>query len=248
MAAKLLLLGLGCFVLSASAAKLDGKVYGGQNATAGQFPYQVSILLNNELHCGGSIIGPNIILTAAHCVYNYDIKHLKVVAGTTNLLAGNGVVRTVRRYVYHKYYKRTDNDMDYDIAIIWVTKKFAYSRLIAPISMPRSNSQISTGPACLSGFGWTGPNSSGTPYLQWAKVSIEPNTTCQQYRQYTARMICASVTGWPSSCPGDSGGPLVKGGLLVGVVSWGYGCGTQAPGFYCNVPSYRNWIHKQSGI
>ncbi|KAL5279369.1 hypothetical protein ACFFRR_003769 [Megaselia abdita] len=248
MTAKLLLLALGCFVLSASSAKLDGKVYGGQNAAAGQFPYQVSIQLNNQLHCGGSIIGPNVILTAAHCVYNFGINQLKVVAGTTNLLAGNGVVRAVQRYVYHEYYKRTGNDMDYDIAIVWVTQPFAYSSLISQISMPSANSQTTTGPATLSGFGMTGPNSSPSPYLQWATVNIEPYTTCQNYGQYTARMICASVTGWPNACPGDSGGPLVKGGLLVGVVSWGYGCGNQAPGFYCNVPSYRTWIYQQCGI
>ncbi|KAL5279358.1 hypothetical protein ACFFRR_003757 [Megaselia abdita] len=246
MAAKLLLLALGCFILSASAAKLDSKVYGGQNASAGQFPYQVSIQLNNKLHCGGSIIGPNVILTAAHCVYNYDIKHLRVVAGTTNLLAGNGVVRAVKRYVYHENYKH--NDFDYDIGIVWVTQKFTYNSFIAPISMPSANSDISTGPATVSGFGMTGPNSLGTPYLQWATVNIEPYTTCQQYGQYSARMICASVTGMPNSCPGDSGGPLVKGGLLFGVVSWGFGCGNPDPGFYCYVPSYRNWIHKQSGI
>jgi secreted trypsin-like serine protease len=49
------------------AASQKGKIIGGSVATAGQFPYQVGIFLDGTGFCGGSLIAPDVVLTAAHC-------------------------------------------------------------------------------------------------------------------------------------------------------------------------------------
>lgn len=46
----------------------ESKIVGGDNASPGQFPYQVSLRKNKSHFCGGSIIDSRTILTAAHCV------------------------------------------------------------------------------------------------------------------------------------------------------------------------------------
>jgi len=47
------------------------------------------------------------------------------------------------------------------------------------------------------------------------------------------------------ACLGDSGGPLVVGNTLMGIVSWGIGCGREGiPGMYTNVANYVAWIKK----
>lgn len=248
MTAKVLLLTLSCLILSASSASLDGKVIGGVFAAPGQFPHQVSIQLKQQHHCGGSIIGPRIILTAAQCVYGIDANDLSVVAGTIDLLAGDGVVSAVESYVCHENFKQTSNDMDYDIALVLLTQPYTYGNFIRPIPLPPPSYSIKPGPAHVSGFGMFADYSPQSPYLKWAILNVEPNSKCEQYENYNERMICAASTGRPNACPGDNGGPLEKSFFLVGVVSWGLACENQGASVYTSVTVHRLWILFKTGI
>ena len=63
-------------------------------------------------------------------------------------------------------------------------------------------------------------------------------------------MICAGfAAGGHDACLGDSGGPLVIGSQLVGIVSWGIGCGRpNFPGVYTSTGNLRTWIAGLTGI
>lgn len=73
----------------------------------------------------------------------------------------------------------------------------------------------------------------------------------QQFADVTERMVCAAVDGGgKDACQGDSGGPLTAGdGTLVGIVSWGLGCGQDGyPGVYTDVSNLREWIRDNTGL
>src|SRR4051794_28972095 len=57
------------------------KIINGSTAEHGNYPWIVSLLLNNRHHCGGSLIRPNWVLTAAHCVYRQTATKFKVKLG-----------------------------------------------------------------------------------------------------------------------------------------------------------------------
>lgn len=59
-----------------STSAINGQIVGGTNATAGQVPYQVNLIMDSAFVCGGSLIASQWILTAAHCLYKYSAKKL----------------------------------------------------------------------------------------------------------------------------------------------------------------------------
>ena len=106
----------------------------------------------------------------------------------------------------------------------------------------------------MSGWGSTGQASGGySRRLQTASVPILETAKCMEPQVYgpdklTSGMICAGfLAGGLDSCQGDSGGPMVgevRGrATLLGIISWGYGCGrANKPGVYTRVASYVDWI------
>ncbi|KAI4458493.1 polyserase-related [Holotrichia oblita] len=89
--------------------------------------------------------------------------------------------------------------------------------------------------------------------LHAVQVPIVDHSVCTEHYPYgkiTDRMICAGYLGigGRDSCQGDSGGPLVVNGVLIGIVSWGFGCADpQYPGVYTDVAYLREWI-KRTGV
>ncbi|KAH8336060.1 hypothetical protein KR067_009017, partial [Drosophila pandora] len=83
--------------------------------------------------------------------------------------------------------------------------------------------------------------------LKYVNVNIVSQSVCASSTygygsEIKASMICAAASG-KDACQGDSGGPLVSGGVLVGVVSWGYGCAyANYPDVYANVAALRSWV------
>ncbi|KUM70846.1 trypsin-like serine protease [Streptomyces sp. ISL-22] len=188
--------------------------------------------------CGGAVVAPTKILTAAHCVKGYDwYNHGAVVTGTAQLPstddAGNtdlhgGTVTLPDRQWYHPSYNSTT--IDNDIAVITL----AGAVKATPIRMTTSGDTASYAAgtsAKVYGWGRTSSTSQDiSETLKTATLPVQSDSTCAGYygsEFVKGHMVCAgnpasgSDSGTTSACNGDSGGPLVVNNRIVGVVSWG---------------------------
>jgi len=255
---KLLVLAL--FVASAAALPRTfsrvpggGRIVGGAPAREGEFPHQVSLRWSSGSHvCGGSVIGPNTVLTAAHCVEGLDNnpgsvsivcgKHRRAVQGA------NEQVRTASQIVIHAQY----NPRTYlnDIALIKFQQPLNFNTYCNAIPLPSAN-QEESGSLQVSGWGTLSSGGQLADILQWVEVPYVSDSVCQSnYPQETIApsMICAGTAG-KDSCQGDSGGPLTDAGRsrVAGVVSWGYGCAAAGyPGVYTQVSHFISWINSNN--
>uniref|UniRef100_A0A8C6NXQ0 Transmembrane serine protease 3a n=1 Tax=Nothobranchius furzeri TaxID=105023 RepID=A0A8C6NXQ0_NOTFU len=231
------------------------RIVGGNMSKPGQFPWQVSLHLNNEHICGGSIIAPNWIVTAAHCVY--DLSQWTVFVGLTELPINGAKAIAVKTVISHGQHQN-NRIPDYDIALMKLATSLVFTNndFVKPICLPNHGEEFADGTMCwISGWGATEFEGESSVVLRSAMVPLISAKTCNQpdvYRgRLTSRMICAGyLEGGVDACQGDSGGPLAcersSEWKLVGVTSWGEGCALRnKPGVYTNVPAVLSWIHLQ---
>lgn len=239
------------------------RIVGGYKAEPDVHPFQVALLEKENpdnfwaQFCGGSLLGDRYVITAAHCSDSITdpSSEVQVLVGT-QALDGSGQRIDVSRVAYHPSFD--SYTVDYDIAV-WT--------LATPVtgipSARLATSQPTTAgtPLRVTGWGYTipGDDDSWPVDLQQVDVPYVPTTlrSCEYQTGVTPRMLCAGSTG-KDSCQGDSGGPLTMNAGegyvdLVGVVSYGAGCGDQNyPGVYTNLANatIRNFIDRQtaSGI
>uniref|UniRef100_A0A8D2J1B8 Peptidase S1 domain-containing protein n=1 Tax=Varanus komodoensis TaxID=61221 RepID=A0A8D2J1B8_VARKO len=219
------------------------RIVGGHDAEVGAWPWQVSLQIYEiglgYYHiCGGSLINNNSVLTAAHC-----IKSSMITIGLHHLHEYNSrtVTRRVRAITIHSNY--TPQNYENDIALFTLIKSIKYNDYIQPICLPDINLFINSEYPCYI-TGWGNTKEKERLVLQEARVRIIPLTTCNRNDWYggkiTFNMLCAgSESGHVDSCQGDSGGPLVcyipktSRFYLIGITSFGYGCGRpKHPGVY----------------
>ncbi|XP_036669252.3 trypsin delta-like [Drosophila suzukii] len=224
--------------------QLDGRIVGGTATTISSFPWQISLQRSGSHSCGGSIYSEYIIVTAAHCLQSVSPSVLQVRAGSSYWNSG-GVVSKVASFKNHEGYNA--NTMVNDIAIIRLSTALSFSSTIKAIGLASSN-PANGAAASVSGWGTQSYGSSSLPsQLQYVNVNIVSQASCASSsygygNEIRSTMICAAASG-KDACQGDSGGPLVSGGLLVGVVSWGYGCAySNYPGVYADVAALRSWV------
>ncbi|XP_055378490.1 trypsin Blo t 3-like [Condylostylus longicornis] len=224
-----------------------GRIIGGENAAIEDYPYQVSIQYNDGFHfCGGSIYKPNVIITAAHCVFGLEAEKIHIRAGSNNRNSG-GVIVTVKEIIPSENWN--SQTIDNDIAILILTENLQYSDKIQPIEIAKQEPQ--PGKLAYSvGWGLTEENGKESPViLQAISIPIWERNDCNKLvkARLTENMMCAGVKqAGKSSCRMDSGGGLAVDGKLVGVVSWGEGCGKyNSPSVFANVPKYISWIQSK---
>lgn len=277
------LLGIGCQAQvdgsweGESGAEFETKeqnVIGGTDAVKGSFPWIAQLSFKDTdgtyFHdCGGSLIAPNWVLTAAHCVIRGGVlvpndgiqvtigEHdLDVVAGDEQV-ARQGLPRTVAQIIPHPDFP---SEVGNDLALIRLSTPVQLNQYAQIVRLAEGGD----GPDPNAKFAGWGYAVGGDPIdyylpdiLQQSTLPVVEDGVCNQfyqdygggsslYHDLTAGELCAGTPGYPSTCNADSGGPLTvkrANGCeeQVGLLNWGYlMCGSYS--VYARVTHHLDWI------
>ncbi|VEN49901.1 unnamed protein product [Callosobruchus maculatus] len=238
-------------------------IVGGVQSGEKEFPHMAALGYGNgeekQWLCGGSLISEKFVLTAAHCLTSKELGDVQVIRlGTTTLQTETleSMDYRVLRKIPHPLY--ATGQQYNDIALIELDQTVKFTEYILPICLDDGNGY--TGIKLIA-TGWGRLQATGSVSKELRKVDLDyfPHEICQQKYSKVSKQdlplgidwqtqICAgSETEVKDSCQGDSGGPLQEKifgrNYLVGITSFGIGCGTPGiPGVYTKVSYYIPWI------
>ncbi|MEE1926639.1 serine protease [Streptomyces sp. TRM 70351] len=247
-------------------AAAERLVVGGTAVSAADHPWVVALASREQFgaersgqFCGGVVIGSRAVATAAHCfgrevlgVHRSHVRDLAVISGRSDLRGTEGrEVPVADVWVNPEYDRRTNAG---DLAVVRLAGALPASA-VAPLAAAGDPAYAPGTAATVYGWGDVRGDGSYATRLRAAGVQVLDDGDCA--RAYpggvvgafqAATMVCAGVAeGGRDACQGDSGGPLMARGRLVGLVSWGAGCGERGlPGVYTRVGALREAIEQRA--
>lgn len=244
------------------------KTEGAQKGEAeyGEFPWMVAILteefsadtLLRRLIGGGSILAPNIVLTAGHKVKEISIDILRIRAGEWDRTVVTEIYGTqeiqVQKKIFHPDYTQWQNN----IALLVLKKSIEAQPHIYPICLPNVDQKLDLTKCFTMGWGKYNEIPTYPNILKKIPLAVVPRDVClPKLRKYIngfhylhETYICAGGEYNVDACDGDGGAPLVcplygSANLYyqVGIVAWGSGCGhADLPAGYTDVITLKPWI------
>ncbi|MFV0132929.1 S1 family peptidase [Streptomyces sp. HMX87] len=223
-------------------------IVGGTTTTTAAYPFVMQITdASEDQFCGGTLVSPTKVVTAAHCMAGETARSVRVVGGRTHLDGTDGTVAQVSGIWIHPDYKRVTRGED--VAVLTLSKPMPYQPA-AYVSSSDTGVYAPGTTARVLGWGTTSENGSSSRQLRTATVPVVSDAGCGDAygRNYVAsEMVCAGYTeGGVDTCQGDSGGPLLVGGVLAGITSWGQGCARAGyPGVYTRLTTFSDLVTAQ---
>ena len=255
-----LLAGTSLGSVASAAPRAHSSIVGGGRADPGQWPYAIAIYRKGHLHCGGSVIAPTKVLTAAHCVFGFNLANFTVVAGRPDTRDSTaGQVLPVVSGAVHPDFEQTGL---HDVAVLTLGQPTTAPPVA--LATPEQDAAATSTGSLLRVAGYGAISAFGLHLSPFLKATFEKVRTANRcLKAYTRdlfapeSMICAlgkrrkhggRFKIHTSACSGDSGGPLVadtpSGPVEVGTVSFGGAlCGLgAAPTVYSRVSSSLGFI------
>ncbi len=220
-------------------------IIGGTHATVGQYPTVVALVVQTGggvALCTGTLVAPNLVLTAAHCIdaAGLGLSSQTQVAAATTVLVDEvdsayypGV--SSQSYQVSKALPNPGYGGEYDlghddIGLVWLSGSVT-DRTPTKINRVAADAPVGV-TATLVGYGMTDPNddnSAGTQYVLASKNSVTCSTFTPGMPGDDNLLLCFNQSNGTGICSGDSGGPAfvnVGGELKVaGVTSFSdYSC------------------------
>ncbi|WP_083974718.1 S1 family peptidase [Kitasatospora mediocidica] len=251
--------------LGAAPAHADRRIIGGAVDSTDRHPWVVAISSRPQFgdarsgqFCGGTLVSPTKVVTAAHCLYDEstgrptDRPGLTVIVGRTDLTTRAGSEVPVSNVWIHPQYSFDQNTQDVAVLTLALPQQGVQ---VLPMVAPGDQGPYATGTrAQVYGWGDTTGHATYASTLHAVDVPIVADDVCARdypggpEGAFDARsMVCAGeARGGKDACQGDSGGPLVVEGHLVGLVSWGAGCAeARHPGVYTRLAAVVDAVDAQ---
>ncbi|KAI8043707.1 phenoloxidase-activating factor 2 [Drosophila gunungcola] len=234
-------------------------------AQEAEMPWVVALMdaTNLQYKAAGSLIAPDVVLTASHVTEKLSEQQLLVRAGewdlNTDTEQQKHVDVAIRKIVRHSKFD-ADNGQ-YNVALLFLEKPLQLTRHINLICLPSSNRNFIQS-RCLVG-GWGKKTIEDNSYMNIMKkiqMPVVDRLTCEKQLQvpYTKdfrlhhSLMCAGGEIGKDSCEGDGGAPLAcplqsdpERYEQAGIVNFGYGCGEPIPAVYTDVSKMNGWIRQQ---
>ncbi|KAF6215315.1 hypothetical protein GE061_010067 [Apolygus lucorum] len=234
------------------------RIIGGRFFNKNEYPFLVSLVRvkgrKYYFTCGGSIITPNHVITAAHCLN----KIIKFRSKAAVFLGAHDrrEVNTTAVFVYVAHFQQhagyIPNKSD-DIAILTLASSINFNKIIGPVCMPHPGLDVSGKTVRVLGWGAVRNKEKGSNIpkkLDTTAMSSEKCNSAWGPNHTNPTHMCAF--SWKGiTCKGDSGGPVVwldpqiNRYILVGLVSHGVPCSGWKPTIHTRVAAYLPWIHQQ---
>ncbi|NXV72244.1 DDN1 protein, partial [Atlantisia rogersi] len=229
-----------------------GRIIGGWEAKPHSRPYMASLTIKNgsRTHkCGGFLIRPDAVLSAAHCVTGKGKVNVTVTLGAHNIKKNEPSKQKfhVHHWVIHPKY--SGDTQANDIMLLKLEPRAKLTKSVRCIDLPNQE-HVYPGTVCkVAGWGRTSATTRDiSSVLMEVDLKVQCENICEELleKKYLKEsMICTGDdNGRKSASLGDSGGPLVCNGKAHGIFSYfqAYSC---FPEVFTRVSYFEPWIRAE---